>query len=104
MPMTGALFTAYLTQDMVRAQEMFRRRSFNYETGNNDDHAKNFSFIFDGINRSVSPEYDITECRDANHGFHSSLAYGKEHPIQEDFLIIVGDAGLTKKQSLIIID
>lgn len=63
---------------------MFRRRSFNYETGNNDDHAKKFSFIFDGIKRSVSPADGITECRDANHGFHSSLANGKEHPTQED--------------------
>lgn len=96
-------FTAYLTQDMAQAQEMFRRMIFNYEIGNNDDHAKNFSFIFDGMKWSISPAYDITECRDANHGFHSSLANGKEHPAQEDFLIIAGDAGLTKKQALNII-
>ena len=65
---------------------------------------KNFSSIFDGIKWNISPAYDLTECRDANHGFHSSLANGKEHPAREDFLIIAGDAGLTKKQALKIID
>ena len=97
-------FTAYLTQDTSQAQEMFRRMIFNYEIGNNDDHAKNFSFIFDGNRWNISPAYDLTECRDANHGFHSSLANGKEHPTLEDFLIIAGDAGLTKKQAMNIID
>ena len=97
-------FTAYLTQDMSQALEMFRRMIFNYEIGNNDDHAKNFSFIFDGRKWNVSPAYDLTECRDANHGFHSSLANGKEHPTLDDFLVIAGDAGLTKKQAIEVID
>lgn len=97
-------FTAYLTQDTSQAQEMFRRMIFNYEIGNNDDHAKNFSFIFNGKRWNISPAYDLTECRDANHGFHSSLANGKEHPTLEDFLIIAVDAGFTKKQALNIID
>ena len=97
-------FTAYLTQDTSQVQEMFRRMIFNYEIGNNDDHAKNFSFIFDGKRWNISPAYDLTECRDANHGFHSSLANGKEHPTLEDFLIIAVDAGLTKKQAMNIIE
>lgn len=97
-------FTAFLTQDMKQAQEMFKRMIFNYEIGNNDDHAKNFSFIFNGEKWSISPAYDITECREANHGFHSSLANGKERPTVNDFITIAGDAGLTKRQALNIID
>ena len=97
-------FTAFLTQDMKQAQEMFKRMIFNYEIGNNDDHAKNFSFIFNGEKWNISPAYDITECREANHGFHSSLANGKERPTENDFIAIAGDAGLTKRQALSIID
>lgn len=97
-------FTAFLTQDMEQAQEMFKRMIFNYEIGNNDDHAKNFSFIFNGEKWNISPAYDLTECRDANHGFHSSLVNGKERPTENDFVAVAGDAGLTKKQALNIID
>lgn len=97
-------FTAFLTQDMKQAQEMFKRMIFNYEIGNNDDHAKNFSFIFNGEKWNISPAYDITECREANHGFHSSLVNGKERPTENDFIAIAGDAGLTKRQALRIIE
>ncbi len=92
-------FTAFLTKDMTQTQEMFRRMIFNYEIGNNDDHAKNFSFIYDGTAWKISPAYDITECRNANHGFHASTVNGKETPGHDDFLAVASDAGLTKKEA-----
>ena len=92
-------FTAYLTKDMSQAREMFRRMIFNYEVGNNDDHAKNFSFIYDGAGWIISPAYDITECKAANHGFHASTVNGKETPGQDDFLAVASDAGLTRKEA-----
>lgn len=96
-------FTKYLTGSIEQTREMFRRMLFNYAVGNNDDHAKNFSFIYkDGI-WCISPAYDITECRQANNGFHAALANGKESPTDEDFVVIASDAGLTKNQAVEII-
>ncbi len=92
-------FTAHLTKDMSQAQEMYRRMIFNYEIGNNDDHAKNFSFICDGSKWSIAPAYDITECRNANNGIHASIVNGKERPDIDDFLAVASDAGLTKRQA-----
>ena len=93
-------FTQYLTKDISQTREMFRRMVFNYKIGNNDDHAKNFSFIFDGGKWTCSPAYDITRCPKANNGFHASLANGKECPDIKDFIIIGADAGLTKGEVL----
>lgn len=91
-------FTQYLTKDMSQAGEMFRRMVFNYEIGNNDDHAKNFSFIFSDGEWMCSPAYDITKCPKANNGLHASLVNGKETPDINDFVIVGADAGLTKSQ------
>ena len=92
-------FTKLLTGDSGQAQEIFRRMIFNYEIGNNDDHAKNFSFIYDGEKWRCSPAYDITECREANNGFHSSLANNKENPTDEDFVIIASEADMSRTQA-----
>jgi len=92
-------FTRLLTEDESQAQEMFRRMIFNFEIGNNDDHAKNFSFIYSDGQWRISPAYDLTECRGANHGCHSSLVNGKERPTDEDFVIVGSEAGLTKTRA-----
>ena len=41
---------------------MFRRACFNVFAHNRDDHAKNFSFVYDAANDywHVSPAYDLT--------------------------------------------
>jgi len=96
-------FTKVLTGSISQAQETFRRMIFNFAVGNNDDHAKNFSFIFNGEKWDISPAYDITECRQANNGFHASLVNGKDSPTEDDFLVAAADAGLTKEQGLDII-
>lgn len=91
-------FTQYLTKDISQAKEMFKRMVFNYAIGNNDDHAKNFSFIFSNGEWKCSPAYDITRCPDANKGFHASLVNGKEKPDINDFFVVGAEAGLTKGQ------
>ncbi|MGN1210908.1 MAG: HipA domain-containing protein [Candidatus Cryptobacteroides sp.] len=96
-------FTQYLTGDISQAREMFRRMVFNYEIGNNDDHAKNFSFIRSDKGWICSPAYDITRCPNANNGFHASLVNGSEKPETGDFVAAGADAGLTKGQALDII-
>lgn len=92
-------FTQYLTKDMSQAVEMFKRMIFNFAIGNNDDHAKNFSFIFTDGKWTCSPAYDITKCPNANNGFHASLVNGKETPNIDDFIAVSSEAGLTKKQA-----
>ena len=84
--------------DVLQAREMFRRMIFNFEIANNDDHAKNFSFIFSDGRWTCSPAYDITRCPNANNGFHSSLVNGKENPNIEDFIAVGSEAGLSKGQ------
>lgn len=96
-------FTQYLTKDMSQAREMFRRMIFNYEIGNNDDHAKNFSFICSDGKWTCSPAYDITRCPNANNGFHASLVNGKEKPDINDFIAVGADVGLTKGQTVEIV-
>lgn len=96
-------FTQYITKDISQAVEMFRRMVFNYAVGNNDDHAKNFSFVFSDGKWACSPAYDITRCPKANNGFHASLVNGKETPDINDFYVVGADAGLTKGQVLDIV-
>ena len=96
-------FTQYLTKKTDQTKEMFRRMVFNYEIGNNDDHAKNFSFIHSDNGWDCSPAYDITICPNANNGFHASLLNGKEKPGIEDFVAAGSDAGFTKRQVLDVI-
>ena len=93
-------FTRHLTGDLAQTREMFSRMIFNYLIGNNDDHAKNFSFVYTDGGWGISPAYDITVCRQANNGCHSSLANGKEFPDESDFVAIASDAGMTKNEAL----
>lgn len=42
-------------------EELYRRMAFNVAIGNRDDHAKNFSFLYDADKRwRLSPAYDLT--------------------------------------------
>ena len=51
----------YLTNDKTQVVEAFKRMVFNVIGRNQDDHAKNFSFLMDKNGKwSLSPAYDIT--------------------------------------------
>jgi serine/threonine-protein kinase HipA len=53
--------TDYLTNDYRDVKELFKRMVFNVIGRNQDDHAKNFSFIMDENGKwNLSPAYDIT--------------------------------------------
>lgn len=52
--------TLHLTKDVNEQLSMFRLAVFNLFTHNRDDHAKNFSFLLDGVNWHLSPAYDLT--------------------------------------------
>lgn len=48
-----------LTRDYSEINNIFRLMCFNVFAHNRDDHAKNFSFLYDRGKRSVSPAYDL---------------------------------------------
>jgi len=53
--------TDFLTNDFEQVKELFKRMIFNIIGRNQDDHAKNFSFVMDENGLwSLSPAYDIT--------------------------------------------
>ena len=54
--------TIVLTQNKEDAIEMYRRMVFNVAVDNQDDHAKNFAFLYDETKRMyrLAPAYDLT--------------------------------------------
>jgi serine/threonine-protein kinase HipA len=52
-------------------------------TGNRDDHAKNFSFLYDGGRWRLSPAYDLVRSHGFN-GFHSTTIAGNGNPARAD--------------------
>ena len=64
--------TDILTNDYFQVEELFKRMVFNVIGRNQDDHAKNFSFMMDeNGNWELSPAYDIT--------YSNGIGYTKEH-------------------------
>ena len=72
--------TGYLTQDPIQVEEMFRRMVMNLVAVNRDDHAKNFSFIFDAGEWSLAPAYDITYSPAGTNGEHATSLFYHGNP------------------------
>lgn len=72
--------TGYLTQDPIQVEEMFRRMVMNLVAVNRDDHAKNFSFIFDAGKWSLAPAYDITYSPTGSNGEHATSLFYHGNP------------------------
>lgn len=72
--------TGYLTQDPIHVEEMFRRMVMNLVAVNRDDHAKNFSFIFDAGKWSLAPAYDITYSPAGTNGEHATSLFYHGNP------------------------
>ncbi len=82
--------TRVLTKNDDDVMEMYRRMVFNVLIDNQDDHAKNFSFIYDDINKTyrLSPAYDITPGR-TYYGEHTTSVNGKGKNITDDDMLNV---------------
>ncbi|MFA6143354.1 MAG: HipA domain-containing protein [Sulfuricurvum sp.] len=66
--------TRYLTGSQSAVNEQFKRMVFNIVGRNQDDHAKNFSFLMDKTGSwSLSPAYDIT--------YANGTGYTKNHQL-----------------------
>jgi len=80
------------------AKQLFLRMVFNHVARNNDDHSKNFSFIFQDNTWRLSPAYDVAYCYKPNNLWverHWMSANGKRIGHMRADLIAVG-ANVTK--------
>lgn len=93
--------TLRVTEDFEDAERLYRLMCFNVYAGNKDDHAKNFSFLFDEDARCwrLSPAYDLTRNSGMN-GEHATMVNGKGRDIETEDLMAVGvRAGLSRSRA-----
>jgi serine/threonine-protein kinase HipA len=83
--------TLRLTQSMAEVKKMFRLMVFNVAIGNKDDHAKNFSYLYDEETQSwrLCPAYDLTK-NEGMAGEHTTTINGKGKNISHQDLLEVG--------------
>lgn len=98
--------TRRLTGSQKAVEEQFRRMVFNVVARNQDDHAKNFSFMMDESGTwSISPAYDITYAKGAHFtAQHQMSIRGKtDHFTKEDLVWLAENNSIKKKDSLEVI-
>lgn len=88
------------------AENMFRRMCFNVFAHNRDDHAKNFTYLYDEKNNRwcLSPAYDLTYSN-TYYGEHTTSVNGNgKDPGNEELRLVGIKAGMSKKKCNEIID
>ena len=98
--------TAVLTNNDKDVIEMYRRMVFNVLIDNQDDHAKNFAFLYDETNRvyRLAPAYDLTPCK-TYFGEHTTSVNGKGKNItDEDMLVVARKNRIDEKMAKEIIE
>lgn len=94
--------TLFLTHDIQEAEKMFRLMAFNVIGNNKDDHAKNFSFIYDDNRWQLSPAYDLVPS-DGFNGQHTTTVLGQGLPTETDMLDVAKETGIAPKRAAEII-
>lgn len=90
--------TLELTRNYQDIEQMFRLMCFNVFAHNQDDHSKNFSFLFDDTKKEwhLSPAYDLTYSFSFN-GEHATTINGEgKNPTLENILAVAKNIGLKK--------
>jgi HipA-like C-terminal domain./HipA-like N-terminal domain. len=93
------LFTisARLSHSMEELWKIYRLMCFNVLIGNRDDHAKNFSFIYDKGWR-FAPAYDLLPCGTAG-DYHTTSVNDNPLPERADVIHLAERVGLDIKQA-----
>ena len=91
--------TLNLTGEQAAVEEQFRRVIFNVIARNQDDHAKNFSFMMDQKGRwSITPAYDITYANGAEYTKNHQLSIrGKVNNFTMDDLLYIAKESSIKE-------
>lgn len=95
--------TLALTKNMEEALKVFRLMVFNVLTGNKDDHAKNFSFLYSKGEWKFAPAYDLVPSNGFN-GNHSTTISGSGNPTKEQVFNVAQNCGLPLKIANIIFE
>ncbi len=95
--------TLALTRNMKEVEKMFRLMVFNVLIGNKDDHAKNFSFIYENNDWKLAPAYDLLPS-DGFNGHHTTTINGKGNPKIDDCLEVARLTAFSLKKAKEIID
>lgn len=88
---------AKLTNDMNEILKVYRLMVFNYLIGNKDDHAKNFSMIYDNDKWHFSPAYDILPGGGIN-GYRTTSINDSIDPTSKDIILAGESAGISRSQ------
>lgn len=91
-----------LTGDFQEIEKLYRLMCFNVFAHNRDDHAKNFSFLYDEPEKrwKLSPAYDLTYSHSIG-GEHATSVHGNgKNPAAEDLLGVASQIGMDKKQAI----
>lgn len=95
--------TAKLTHNMMEIEKMFRLMVFNVLINNTDDHAKNFAFLYDGHEWTLSPAFDLTQTRGIWE--HTTSVNGRGRDITApDMIKSAAGVGISQKRATDIID
>lgn len=94
--------SARLSHSMEEMWKIFRLMCFNVIIGNRDDHAKNFSFVYDNGWR-FSPAYDLLPCGSTG-DYHTTSVNNNPLPQREDCIRLAERVGLNTKQAMSIYD
>ena len=93
--------TLELTKDYSEVEKMYRLMCFNVYAHNRDDHAKNFSFLYDEKRKAwkLAPAYDLTYSSSFG-GEHAIRVNGNgSNPTKKDILAVAERIGLAKAKS-----
>lgn len=94
--------SARLSHSMEEMWKIYRLMCFNVIIGNRDDHAKNFSFIYDKRWR-FAPAYDLLPCGSVG-DYHTTSVNDNPLPQREDCIRLAERVGLDVKSSSKIFD
>ena len=96
--------TLALTRDYREVEKMFRLMCFNVFWHNRDDHAKNFSFLYDDGRWRLSPSYDLTYS-DGMGGEHATSIDGEgRNPSEANIMGVAKKCGMTLTRAEKIMD
>ena len=90
--------TLLLTDSMAELEQMYRLMCFNVFAHNQDDHAKNFSFLCRDGAWQLSPAYDLTYSSSYGNE-HATSVGGKGNPTMEDLLAVAREFGMPQRKA-----
>lgn len=93
--------TLTLCKDFAEVEKMYRLMCFNVFAHNRDDHAKNFSYLYDDEQKRwmLSPAYDLTYSYSLG-GEHATTVHGNgRNPGMEDILEVAKGIGMNYQRA-----